>query len=350
MRIIAVEPLGLLYGSAGRFLSPENLVGRSGTSFPPSAATVSGLFAAHYGNSNVQTLQVAGPFWGLTPEITHSDNQTFYVPTPLNYLVEDKPAKSIKDTLYWHSEDSNFPNQWLNHKNKNPVGKYLSHTWLSIADWANPTTVQAGPWKFVPHLHPRLAHSQRRVALVKTAEENEENNQGSLFLENAVQLHPDTCLVYLSNIELPDGWYRFGGEGHMVSITTHKLSEQRQQQLNQPVGRTFALIVPAVWGSNRFSYRCPQAWDSNIETIFTKRGNPFRYRLGGPSGQPKRLSRGRYAVPTGSIYVLKTALDQPWHDWEEQWFPKEGPYLNRWGCGLALPLPQAIAPAAAVAS
>jgi hypothetical protein len=47
--LIIIEPLGLLYGSAGRFLSPENLVGRSGTNFPPSAATLSGLFAASKG-------------------------------------------------------------------------------------------------------------------------------------------------------------------------------------------------------------------------------------------------------------------------------------------------------------
>lgn len=33
--LILIQPLGFLYGSAGRFLSPENLVGRSGTSFPP---------------------------------------------------------------------------------------------------------------------------------------------------------------------------------------------------------------------------------------------------------------------------------------------------------------------------
>ena len=46
--LITIAPLGLLYGSAGRFLSPENLVGRSGTHFPPSSATLSGLFAASY--------------------------------------------------------------------------------------------------------------------------------------------------------------------------------------------------------------------------------------------------------------------------------------------------------------
>lgn len=30
--LIIIKPLGFLYGSAGRFLSPDNLVGRSGTS------------------------------------------------------------------------------------------------------------------------------------------------------------------------------------------------------------------------------------------------------------------------------------------------------------------------------
>jgi hypothetical protein len=33
----------------------------------------------------------------------------------------------------------------------------------------------------------------------------------------------------------------------------------------------------------------------------------------------------------------------PWHEWKDELFPKEGPYLNRWGCGLALPLVGAIA-------
>jgi CRISPR-associated protein Cmr3 len=61
--LIVIEPLGLLYGSAGRFLSPENLVGRSGTSFPPSAATLSGLYAATSSSTELESLQLAGPFW-----------------------------------------------------------------------------------------------------------------------------------------------------------------------------------------------------------------------------------------------------------------------------------------------
>jgi CRISPR-associated protein Cmr3 len=80
--LIVIEPLGLLYGSAGRFLSPENLVGRSGTSFPPSAATLSGLYAANSSSMELESLRLAGPFWAKS-----DDPQNFYVPTPFNYLV-----------------------------------------------------------------------------------------------------------------------------------------------------------------------------------------------------------------------------------------------------------------------
>jgi CRISPR-associated protein Cmr3 len=57
----------------------------------------------------------------------------------------------------------------------------------------------------------------------------------------------------------------------------------------------------------------------------------------------KLLSRGRYAVPAGSVYVLEEAVDKPWQDWDVNWFPQEGPSLKRWGCGLALALASAIA-------
>ncbi|MEM8613102.1 MAG: type III-B CRISPR module-associated Cmr3 family protein [Cyanobacteria bacterium P01_H01_bin.105] len=335
--LIAIEPLGLLYGSAGRFLSPDNLVGRSGRSFPPSAATLSGVFAAHAAQHNdidVRPLQVAGPFWGQMKDIT-SEEQTFYVPTPINHLVKDD---QIDETLYWHgAPQPDTASGWLDESGETVVGKYdKSSTWLSINDWKQPTAVKKGPWKFVPHLHPRLDHRQRHVAISNT--DDDDQAQGSLFLENAVQLEPDACLVYLSNMELPEDWYRFGGEGHMVNISSYSLSERHKKLLNQPVGDAFALLAPAVWGSNRFSQRWPQSWNENIDTIFTKRPDPFRYRLGGPQGKPKRLSRGRYTVPAGSIYILKQPIKQSWHAWPNEWFPKEGPHLNRWGCGLALPV------------
>ena len=64
--LIVIRPLGLLYGSAGKFLSPENLVGRSGISFPPSAATVSGIFAHQLNDEpdKLNNLQLAGTFLG----------------------------------------------------------------------------------------------------------------------------------------------------------------------------------------------------------------------------------------------------------------------------------------------
>ncbi len=330
--LIAIEPLGLLYASAGRFLSPENLVGRSGSHFPPSAATLSGLLAAHYGNDKLQSLQVAGPFWGECDVVASSTEQNFYVPAPFNWLTANS---QLEQKLFWYADETQpAGGQWLNAGGKSPHGKYNSATWVAIKDWDAPQSFKPGPWEFLPHLHPRLRHEERTVAY----SEAEDNAQGSLFLENSVQMHPNTCLVYLSNLAVPSGWYRFGGEGHMVDVTTYPLSDDIQTQLSEPVGRTFALIVPAAWGSNRLSYRFPSAWEDNVETILTKRPVPFRYRLGGPPDKPKRLSRGRYAVPSGSIYVLKTPLDKPWYDWDDEWFPKEGPRLNRWGCGLSLPL------------
>ncbi|MGI0488926.1 type III-B CRISPR module-associated Cmr3 family protein [Pantanalinema rosaneae CENA516] len=357
--LITIEALGLLYGSAGRFLSPENLVGRSGTHFPPSAATVSGLFAAHYGETWMKRddFYIAGPFWAKISEIK-SDQQNFYVPTPRNYLIkEDK----IQHRLSWQCHQKTQEFCWLDDQGEAPSDKFEGGTWLSIREWNQPKTVEKSPWKFLPHLHPRLQEDQRRVYI--------DSDRGSLFLENAIQLHPEVCLVYLASHELPDGWYRFGGEGHMVDVTSHSLDSAIQELLERPVGQQFALITPAIWGSNRLSYREPQllqkgdatrhqletvdsdlkqSTEWEVEALLTDRPIPFRYRLGDRKdeaghnihqpNQPKLLSRGRYAVPAGSVYVLKQPLPA-WQDWDANWFPKEGVTLKRWGCGLALPLP-----------
>lgn len=339
--LILIEPLGLLYGSMGKFLSPENLVGRSGSHFPPSAATLSGLFAASYGDQGKlpqleADLQLAGPFWANT-----ASPQNFYVPTPLSCQVNK--AGEVVQRLRWCAATK----QW---QTVGPPqgGKFDSDTWVALADWAHlsgpeplPADLRtvAAPWEFVPHLHPRLAEDQRRVRIP------DEGDPGSLFLENAVQLPPDHCLVYLSTLPLEDGWYRFGGEGHMVDLTCQALGDPAQTLLQAPLGQSFALITPAIWGSNRLSRRYPTAWGEETQMI-SDRPVPFRYRLGGEPGKPKRLSRGRYAVPAGTVYVTPEAK-APWYQWSPDWFPTEGPSLKRWGCGLALPLPGAMATAAA---
>lgn len=366
--LIAIEPLGLLYGSAGKFLSPENLVGRSGTSFPPSAATLSGLFAANPGDNDIQQLYLAGPFWGETEHLT-SMQQDFYVPTPKHYLVKDG---EIRHRLVWtdvFSTGASSHKRWQFDTGEAPTGKFESSSWLALSTWDKPQTIKMSPWKFLPHLHPRLLPDERRVA--------ENLEQGSLFLENAVQMKPETALVYLSNQKLQDGWYRFGGEGHMVEVRCILLVDWITDLLDRSVGQAFALVTPAVWGSNRLSYREPihlQKGDPKrhenpdseldersiwqVEALLTDRPIPFRYRLGNQKekdaagndrdihrpSQPKLLSRGRYAVPAGSVYVVKEPLPA-WHRWQDEWFPKEGPSLKRWGCGLALPLPLAIQPA-----
>ncbi|MEL6460034.1 MAG: type III-B CRISPR module-associated Cmr3 family protein [Cyanobacteria bacterium J06621_15] len=330
--LIIIEPLGLLYGSSGRFLSPENLVGRSGSNFPPSSATLSGLFAASQDeNADIRDLMLAGPFWGNIDELT-STEQNFYVPTPKNCLVKDG---KIVDKLSWNRELE----AWKNKDNETPVGKYDNNTWLAINNWNNPQEVKKHPWKFLAHLHPRLELEERHV--IRNSEE-----QGSLFLENSVQMETGTCLVYLSNTKLESGWYRFGGEGHMVDVRCEPLSQSLIDLFKKPVGNKFALITPAVWGSNRLSQREPvylktaenQNQEKNVwelEALFTARPIPFRYRLGG-KGDTKLLSRGRYAVPAGTVYILKEAINQPWQEWDANWFPREGPSLKRWGCGLAL--------------
>ncbi|MEB3212046.1 MAG: hypothetical protein VKL39_11855 [Leptolyngbyaceae bacterium] len=186
------------------------------------------------------------------------------------------------------------------------------------------------------------------------------------ILEYGIQLDPNVCLVYLSNLELPSGCYRFGGEGHIAQVTSEPIGDKEpiRQLLDTPaeLGRSFAIACPGVWGSNRLSYRAPfrdkdtgeLGWPDNpVEALLTQRPSPFRFRLGNQQdeqkqdvhnpSQPKLLSRGRYAVPAGSVYVLDKPLE-PWLQWpsgkrhEGGWFPYEGYSFKRWGCSLALPL------------
>lgn len=382
--LITLTPLGLLYGSAGKFLSPDNLVGRSGTHFPPSAATLSGIFAAHLGQEEkdaLRNLQISGPFWSW-----QHNPQNFCVPSPLNCLAEFKPQLEpeqipeaiFKERLAWHIDSDDGVHWRCSSDNQPPQKKYSTGTWVKVSDWETlasgslnemqQVSAYGEPWQFLPHLHPYLAKDQRRV--------DTERERGSLFLENGVQLHPDVCLTYLANTPLPDGWYRFGGEGHMVELASYPLSAENKARLNQGIQRSFAIVTPAIWGSNRLSYRQPkelkkgdrdrhtldpvdsdlsQQW--NIDAMLTQKPVPTRYRLGNsespealaathPKYYPKLLSRGRYAVPSGSVYVLNQPFDEKyntWCRWPKEWFPQEGPSLKRWGCGLALPLGSALA-------
>ena len=349
--LITVSPLGLMYGSAGAFLSPENLVGSSGAKFPPDTGAMAGLIF----NTNRETqftdhkslsdnLVVAGPFWAK-----QDDPKKFYVPIPWHKVLTEKEhdewffAKKLNTQPCDESSEAKWclgQHQWQRN-NKDLSPEYI---WQSIDDWNLPAkelrereAISKAPWEFVSFLHPKMKSNERHVV-----------DQDGLFLENAVQLDSDYCLVYLSNYQMPAGWYRFGGEGHLVEIETHNLSEKHKinRLLGQKIKQAFALITPGVWGSNQFSYRYPRhpKFPRQGMKMLTDKAIPYRYRLGqSKKNQPQenptgRLSRGRYAVPPGSVYVFKHPLEMSWWDFPDDWFPKEGFPLKHLGCGLCLPV------------
>jgi CRISPR-associated protein Cmr3 len=372
--LVKIEPLGMLYGSAGPFLSPENLVGRAGNRFPPSASTVAGLYAAQQweGEGSLNDLTIVGPFWA---EIDKPLD--FYVPTPLNFRVKphaDDDGYQIAERWQWTVKLG-----WhLSSDEKEK--KSLNNSWVCLKHWHHlqaeniatpiPVIPSNQVWKYHPHLHPRLEDDERHVVRPIEDENDLPAQQGSLFLENGVQIHPDRCLVYLSSRPIEPGWYRFGGEGHLAQVTCIEIPNESTiaKLMQQPMGDCFSLLVPAVWGTQRLSYRFPvptktdnhrpplypmcatiqsphQSVDeasANIESfwsvdaLMTERPIPFRFRLGG-TGKVKRLSRGRYAVPAGTVYQVSEQIP-PWQSWQQEWFPTEAYSYKNWGCGFALPL------------
>lgn len=370
--LVLIDPLGLLYASSGPFLSPENLVGQASQDFPPNSTTFAGLMAAYLSEQykgetdkttlikSLEELFVAGPFWTFK---THKNQKltapSFCVPTPFCYLSELTESKQSNGLsiptgtivrLHFQESADEDEGKWLPKNGKAPDGKYESQTWIPIHEWENPQRVFGNPWINIPHLHPRLREDERRVMV--------EEERGSLFLENAIQLNPNVCLAYLSNTHIEEGWYRFGGEGHMVNLTCIPLDQKIKTLLSKPLGKSFATITRGVWGSNRLSRRYPQQWDElgGKVHVWTERAKSHRFRLGGAENQVKRLSRGRYAVPAGTIYKLPKEINawQEWHSFDHSqdkekkaidpeqlkttWFPIEGYSYKHWGCGLALPI------------
>ncbi len=350
-----------MYGSAGGFLSPENLVGRSNTKFPPDAATVAGLLL----NANreqrfidpdllKQKLVVAGPFWSRDRD----HPQRFYVPIPRHRLIgkEDHDEWQLVKKPKPSPAQEPANGQWLlnQHQWHRPKKELeAAYSWQTIDAWDVPLdefkereAVAEVPWRSAPFLHPKIKPDERHVV-----------DKDGLFLENAVQLPEDVCLVYLTNIDQGEltpfaGWYRLGGEGHLVEIENHALSSQHKinRLLQQKIDHAFALITPGVWGSNKLSYRYPQhsSFPNRDLKLLTDKAVPYRYRIGQAKAErvgdrynasaTGRLSRGRYAVPAGSVYVFREPLNMTWWDFPDEWFPKEGFPLKHLGCGLCLPV------------
>jgi CRISPR-associated protein Cmr3 len=327
--IYYIYPLGMMYGSRGAFLSPENLVGRSGAKFPPEASTLSGLI---FGVNKIQktftqeelrkNLCVAGPFWSTND----NEKENFYVPIPWTKIISKKGVDE------WVFKDGNFVLESHEDGEENSAQKLEpDYQWQRITAWQDSAdilkaneVVATNPWKFVSMLHPSLESNQRCV-----------KPKDGLFLENTVQIPEDICIVYLANYPIENGWYRFGGENHLVQVECEEITlTDVLELLNQPIERSFALITPGIWGSTRFSFRYPQheSFPKDNIKMLTDKPVPYRYRAKG------QLGRGRYAVPPGSVYVLDTPLNKSWWNWDTDWFPTEGYSLQRVGCGLSLPI------------
>jgi len=343
--------LGFLYGSSGAFLSPENLVGRSGAKFPPDAATLSGLFLSTNLEKQFfkdhqklkEDLTIAGSFWATDKNFQHG-NQDFYVPIPRSLIIDKNK------TDQWEIRGE----KW--HRPKKDENIEATYHWQTITTWGQPIEsirkqgVADVPWSFVPMLHPTLDINQRHVRTPQ-----DDNDRGSLFLENAVQMREDSFLVYLSTHLIPDGWYRFGGESHLAEITSQPISQKILKILNKEIERKFSLICPAVWGTNNLSYRYPKmlSFSNKRPEMLTDRPIPFRPRTvkgNDPKQRTNALAIGRYAVPAGTVYVLKDPLEDQYNTWWKfplEWFPDsdnkkptdQRPLpLKHLGCGLCLPI------------
>ena len=363
--LLLLEPLGLLYGSSGRTLSPETLTGRAAEQFPPDAPTIAGLIASQLERPSglnkqdtpLWNLHTAGPFCYCT------DVQDLWLPAPFTLLQEataassDGPQAPTLHRLEWaqREEDGDGPaGSWHPPEGQTIPRKATAGGWVALRHWPqvrssaapalanDPLRVQPNPWKAVPHLHPRLRNDERVS-----------DRDNALFLEYGIALEPGVCLAYLSSHMIPEGRYRFGGEGHLVELRCQPLPPLLEDLLLEPLTGPFALITPGLWGGPRLSRREPldtsrqpaiQPWHRYgvPPAILTERPRPWRHQLGistevtSPQRQ-RRLSRGRWAVPAGSCYRVPDGL-APWVDWPAFWFPKEGFSFKQFGTALALPL------------
>lgn len=347
--LILLEPLGLMYGSSGRLLSPEALTGRASEHFPPDSPVISGLLASRLTRGEVWDLHTAGPFW-QHPELGQM------VPAPFTLLQEIEGGERFSTRrLVWcvnQGTDDLSPSGWRPSDGEKPPRKAPSGGWIALKDWdrvgqpGNRIAIHDNPWRAVPHLHPRLKDDERISA-----------GDGALFLEYGIAMRSGVALSYLSSHAIEEGVYRFGGEGHLVQLRLAPIPEALLQGLAEPLAGAFALITPGIWGSPKLSLREPiiseggrgmHPWhrDGQAPGILTDKPRPWRHRLGAGNGQPdaqgrdkkRRLSRGRWAMPAGSCYQLSGGPLQPWAEWHDNWFPKEGFSFKQLGTALALPI------------
>ncbi|NDC15340.1 MAG: hypothetical protein EBZ76_09295, partial [Synechococcaceae bacterium WB9_2_170] len=246
--LILLEPLGLLYGSSGRLLSPQALTGRASEHFPPDSPALSGLLATRLDRGQVWDLHTAGPFW-------FDPIEGLMLPAPFTLLQERQGdgGRCSERRLVWSEGDGELsPSGWRPSDGRDPPRKAPSGGWISLMDWAlvsqpgEKVAIHDNPWEAVPHLHPRLQDEERISA-----------GDGALFLEYGIALKPGVVLAYLSSHAIEEGVYRFGGEGHLVQLRCQPIPPLLETLLSRPLTAPFALITPGVWGGPKLSLREP---------------------------------------------------------------------------------------------
>ncbi|MDJ0732557.1 MAG: hypothetical protein QNJ47_00485 [Nostocaceae cyanobacterium] len=127
-----------------------------------------------------------------------------------------------------------------------------------------------------------------------------------------------TCLVYLSNTELKPGWYRFGGEGHMVDVRCERICpELKTRVLFFNLG-----FIEIEYDNNLFDW-IPDNVELDPNNLLVVADNDIamlhdmglyrqsRVKLG---DDEKKVEGGAFfnveALPEGSILVFPIALKE----------------------------------------
>ncbi len=353
--LILLEPLGLLYGASGRLLSPAALTGRASEHFPPDSPALAGLLSSVLDHRELRDSDGFNGLFTAGPFLFHPD-QGLMLPAPFTLLQEQEEGgpRFSRRRLIWAEGDGGFlPCGWRPADREEPPRKAPMGGWVALSDWPRvgreeEIPIHENPWRAVSHLHPRLSETERVSA-----------GKNALFLEYGIAMEAGVALAYLSSHTIPDGVYRFGGEGHLVLLRQLPIPDELLHLLSQPLTAPFALITPGLWGGSRLSLREPILsgkaggvfpWHRAgvAPGILTEKARPWRHRLGAgrPSGEDKpgtqlrksRLSRGRWVVPAGSCYQVAGAPLAPWASWDPAWFPREGFSFKHLGTALALPI------------
>ena len=151
--LLLLEPLGLLYGSSGRMLSPESLTGRVSEHFPPDSPTLAGLIGsqlervsgAKKEDSPIRHLHTAGPFCFDTKA------NNLWLPAPFTLLQQEtgEGEPSLRQLQWQRGDLEGGAGSWQPLDGAPMPRKYRRGGWVALRHWhqlrggGEPTTASA---------------------------------------------------------------------------------------------------------------------------------------------------------------------------------------------------------------